>query len=63
MHLFSKLKHIPHIASYVSMCTELCLSCPMAKMTKQPFQHSVSKSQHPFDLVRIDIWALQSANS
>ncbi|GJR20896.1 cysteine-rich receptor-like protein kinase 8 [Tanacetum coccineum] len=33
-----------------------CLSCPMAKFAKLPYDHSDSHSTEVFDLIHIDIW-------
>ena len=53
----SKMKRIPEL----KLCTEqhmdqVCLTCPMAKMTRLPFPVSTSHASKRFDLVHTDIW-------
>nr|GEV95210.1 reverse transcriptase domain-containing protein [Tanacetum cinerariifolium] len=53
----SKLKHIKEIFVSISMeCLGQCLSCPMAKFTKIPYDLSDSHSANIFDLIHINIW-------
>lgn len=52
----TKLRHIPHIQAHLTNTNELCLTCPMAKFTKQPFETTTSHSQDLFELIHIDIW-------
>ncbi|KAL2945178.1 Retrovirus-related Pol polyprotein from transposon RE1 [Bienertia sinuspersici] len=35
---------------------EVCLTCPVAKLTKQPFKRSNSRASQPFELIHIDTW-------
>ncbi|KAK9673127.1 hypothetical protein RND81_12G148200 [Saponaria officinalis] len=51
----SKIKHLTCLN--LQKCNaELCLTCPMAKLTKQPFAQSQTTVDNPFDLIHIDIW-------
>ncbi|GJV02856.1 retrovirus-related pol polyprotein from transposon TNT 1-94 [Tanacetum coccineum] len=53
----SKLKHIKELHVSVSKeCLGPCLSCPMDKFTKLPYDLSDSHSVNIFDLIHIDIW-------
>ena len=55
-HAFeSKLKHIDSI-SVSGKCKEVCLTCPMAKFAKLPYEISDSCASDCFELVYIDIW-------
>ena len=51
----SKLKHIDSISAS-GKCKEVCLTCPMAKFAKLPYDISSSCASNCFDLVHIDIW-------
>uniref|UniRef100_A0A803LRV9 Uncharacterized protein n=1 Tax=Chenopodium quinoa TaxID=63459 RepID=A0A803LRV9_CHEQI len=35
---------------------EVCLTCPLEKLTKLPYAKSESRAKEPFDLVHIDTW-------
>ena len=39
-----------------SYCKEMCLTCPMAKSAKLPYDLSESPAVESFDLLHIDIW-------
>nr|GEX40915.1 tetratricopeptide-like helical domain-containing protein [Tanacetum cinerariifolium] len=53
----SKLKHIKEMfVSITKECLGQCLSCPMAKFTKLPYDLSDSHSANIFDLIHINIW-------
>nr|GFA30112.1 cysteine-rich RLK (receptor-like protein kinase) 8 [Tanacetum cinerariifolium] len=53
----SKLKHIKELLVSISKeCLGQCLSCPMAKFTKLPYDLSDSHSVYILDLIHIDIW-------
>ncbi|KAL8144971.1 hypothetical protein AgCh_003257 [Apium graveolens] len=51
-----KLFKIPYLKPLLKNTAHTCLTCPMAKMTKLPFQSSESISPKKFDLVHMDIW-------
>lgn len=34
----------------------VCMTCPMSKFTKLPFQYSTSVSTSAFELIHLDIW-------
>ena len=51
----SKLKHIDAISAS-NKGKEVCLTCPMAKFAKLPYDISTSCASDCFDLVHIDIW-------
>ncbi|GKB06228.1 cysteine-rich receptor-like protein kinase 8 [Tanacetum coccineum] len=53
----SKLKHVSGISnSNDKTNTVSCLSCPMAKFTKLPYNLSESHALDIFELIHIDIW-------
>ncbi|KAL2943034.1 Retrovirus-related Pol polyprotein from transposon RE1 [Bienertia sinuspersici] len=35
---------------------EICVTCPLAKFTKQPYKKSKSHASEPFELIHMDIW-------
>lgn len=41
---------------HTSNTQTICVTCPMAKLTKLPFPHSQSHASYPFELLHIDIW-------
>ena len=51
-----KLKLIGCIKDDVDESVCVCLTCPMAKFTKLPYNLSESMATEPFNLVHIDIW-------
>ena len=51
----SKLRHITNISLPVQE-NKMCVICPMAKLTRQPFQSSLSKSQNMCELIHTHIW-------
>ena len=54
---FSKLKHISCLKDQLKKPeNDICISCPMAKLTKLPYTLSDTKVAGPFDLIHIDIW-------
>lgn len=52
----SKMKHIDWMKPFLNNQTQVCLTCPMAKLTNQPFPVSTSRAAAAFSLVHIDIW-------
>ncbi|KAG8494583.1 hypothetical protein CXB51_012012 [Gossypium anomalum] len=54
----SKLHHVPFLQSlsFDDKLIHSCTVCPLARQTRQPFSHSVTRSPKPFDLVHLDIW-------
>lgn len=36
--------------------SKICVTCPMAKFTKLPFNHSESQAKDKFELIHLDIW-------
>lgn len=53
---FSKIEKIGAINRKKQSSTEVCLTCPLAKFTKQPYPLSNSRAQQPFELIHIDTW-------
>lgn len=52
-----KIKQIPHISFTKSGDeSKICVTCPMAKFTKLPFNHSESQAKTKFELIHLDIW-------
>lgn len=35
---------------------DVCLTCPMAKLAKLPFQYSTARAERPFEPIHIDLW-------
>ena len=59
-----KILQIEDLKGLNSQSTEsTCIICPLAKMTKQPFQASVSRAKEPFELIHIDTWGPYRVNS
>ena len=52
----SKLKHIPLLQSIIKPSSQVCVTCPMSKFSKLPFDLSTSHAAAPFELVHIDTW-------
>ncbi|XP_074305524.1 uncharacterized protein LOC141640740 [Silene latifolia] len=54
---YTKLQYINSIKlTAAAKNKQICLSCPMAKLTKTPYTLRNSTYAQPFDLVHIDIW-------
>uniref|UniRef100_A0A803L036 Retrovirus-related Pol polyprotein from transposon TNT 1-94-like beta-barrel domain-containing protein n=1 Tax=Chenopodium quinoa TaxID=63459 RepID=A0A803L036_CHEQI len=51
-----KLKLIPALADQMGSYDCTCITCPMARFVKQPFQLSKSVAKSPFEIIHIDIW-------
>lgn len=52
-----EIKLIPQLQSRVKYAADrVCLTCPMARLTKIPFSLSLSHAEHEFDLLHADIW-------
>ena len=52
----SVLQHISAIKPHIHPTTQICLTCPMAKFTKLPYNLSTSHASQCFDLIHMDIW-------
>lgn len=52
----SKLKHIDCVKHCILASDKVCLTCPMAKFVKLPFNLSSSTASAPFELIHTDIW-------
>lgn len=52
----TKIKQISHIPFTTCDESKICVTCPMAKFTKLPFNHSESQAQNKFELIHLDIW-------
>ena len=50
------MKHISHIKPFLTDTAIVCVTCPVSKLTKFPFQKSASYAAWPFDLLHIDTW-------
>lgn len=59
----AKLKKIEQLKGLDEHNTDICLTCPMAKFTKLPYQLSESRAAEVFDLVHIDIWGPYKVNT
>ena len=51
IHLIPELQHKVSVRSLPE-----CVTCPVARFTKLPFQKSLSHAKAPFDLLHADIW-------
>lgn len=52
----SKLQHIDVVKPHIQNTNPICITCPMSKFTKLPFQLSFSHASEPFELIHMDIW-------
>jgi len=52
---FSKLQHLPGLQLQHN-ASKVCIVCPMAKLTKLPYQLSHSQSSAVCELLHMDIW-------
>ena len=52
----AKLKTIPFLKSQVAPTDKICVTCPMSKFVKLPFELSKSHAAKKFALVHIDTW-------
>ena len=52
----STTSHIPFLKTMVKAQDSVCITCPMGKLTKQPFSASKSYATLPFQLIHTDIW-------
>uniref|UniRef100_A0A803KVP7 Uncharacterized protein n=1 Tax=Chenopodium quinoa TaxID=63459 RepID=A0A803KVP7_CHEQI len=51
-----KLQYIPCVKKTIKENSQICVTCPMAKFTKLPYQLSESHAAEPFELIHMDIW-------
>ncbi|KAL2924831.1 Retrovirus-related Pol polyprotein from transposon TNT 1-94 [Bienertia sinuspersici] len=52
----NKISKTGCLPEFWSKCNDVCLICPMARFTKQPFWHSDSHASELFELIHIDVW-------
>lgn len=52
----SRMQHIDCVKPFLKDQNQVCLICPMSKMTKQPFLLSSSHAAKGFELLHTDIW-------
>lgn len=53
----SKMQHIPLVRPYLSQHKDqVCITCPLSRMTKLVFPSSKLHAEKPFDLIHVDIW-------
>ncbi|XP_063941175.1 uncharacterized protein LOC135149402 [Daucus carota subsp. sativus] len=53
----STMNHMPQFKHLTADSNaETCLTCPLAKFAKIPYQRSTSHAAEPFDLVHLDTW-------
>lgn len=52
----SKLKFIPYLNSLQQPTDKVCVTCPMSKFTKLPFDLSKSHVAESFALIHVDTW-------
>ena len=50
-----KLYHLGVISKPSTQIQHLCVTCPMGKLTKQPYKLSQSHATQPFELLHIDV--------
>lgn len=50
------LKHISFLKTVNTNSDQVCITCPMGKFTRQPFNLSHSHASTPFELLHTDIW-------
>ena len=51
-----KLHHLGVIDKSCKRPENFCATCPMGKLTKQPFNLSQSYAAQPFELLHINVW-------
>lgn len=51
-----KLQHLGVINKHNKPSEHFCVTCPMVKLTRQPFHPSHSHANEPFKLLHIDVW-------
>ena len=51
----NNLKQLPNVQLRVTE-NKVCVTCPMAKFTRQPFQPSISRSTRVCEMIHMDIW-------
>lgn len=60
----SKLRHIDRVKPFLSQQKEqVCLTCPLAKMTNLVFPSSESHASKAFELIHTDIWGPYKVNT
>lgn len=60
----SKLRHIDRVKPFLSQQKEqVCLTCPLAKMTKLVFPSSELHASKAFELIHTDIWGPYKVNT
>jgi len=52
---YSKLQHLPNV-EVKNTINKVCIVCPMAKLTKLPYQPSYSRCTEICEMIHIDIW-------
>uniref|UniRef100_A0A803KUW9 GAG-pre-integrase domain-containing protein n=1 Tax=Chenopodium quinoa TaxID=63459 RepID=A0A803KUW9_CHEQI len=53
---FTRIEKIHNLKGVKSSSSDVCLTCPLAKFTKLPYNLSVSREKEPFELVHLDTW-------
>lgn len=53
---YSKMKLMSHVVPQKVDAEKVCLTCPMAKFTKLPYNLSSSHAVKLFELVHLDTW-------
>ncbi|KAL2945025.1 Retrovirus-related Pol polyprotein from transposon RE1 [Bienertia sinuspersici] len=51
-----RIKKIPKLRMSLKDGGDECITCPMAKLTRNPYEISQSKASMPFELIHLDIW-------
>lgn len=52
---YNRLKHIPQL-EVTSSTNKVCVTCPMAKFVKLPYQLSQNRRKNICELIHLDIW-------
>lgn len=52
----SGLKHIPSLKDVIQPTKEICITCPLSKFTKLPYELNTSHAKAIFELIHIDTW-------
>ena len=52
----SKIKIVGCMSNQTYQMNEVCLICPMLKLTKFPYNVSTTGASNPFELLHIDTW-------
>lgn len=53
---YLQLKYIPSLKAVIQPSAQVCVTCPMSKFSKLPYELSDSHATAPFELIHLDTW-------